>query len=207
MHSQHAQGGCGLHGPSQLLAVHFCELKESPFKVHSTVLNSEVHGCVCVGGRGMGCVCVNAVKSHLSILSKRHISHSVIFEHPQQLSAVQSYVLVDKSCTQHEVRLGAGRRERKENITVLRLRGGLGLVTYPYTSCSSSRHFKLLKMTPESRWSLQGRRGASSLGNSKYKQENELKLRQREYSLPVSLLCLLGWVEFFSGRRQQLFDV
>ena len=58
MHSQHVQGGCGLHGPSQLLAVHLCELKESPFKVHSTVLNSEVHGCAWEGGGGD---CVNVV--------------------------------------------------------------------------------------------------------------------------------------------------
>ena len=37
------------------------------------------------------------------------------------------------------------------------------IMTYPYTSCSSSRRFRLFKMTPQSRWSLQGRSGASSL--------------------------------------------
>ena len=37
------------------------------------------------------------------------------------------------------------------------------IMTYPYTSCSSSRRFRLFKMTPQSRWSLQGRSGVSSL--------------------------------------------
>ena len=61
---------------------------------------------------------------------------------------------------------GRGKRERgkkEEEYMIYSDPVETRIMTYPYTSCSSSRRFRLFKMTPQSRWSLQGRSGASSL--------------------------------------------